>query len=87
MSFADDFRREVMPRLRHAAKLNGLFVACGLESFTEAHTAIHTEACYLGAGFLSEQIYDDLSEWITSTLLAEIIAAEQRHDIGDARAS
>ena len=86
MTFAEDFKREATPRLRHAARLNGLFVACGLDTFAEAHQAIHEEASYVGAGFLPEEIYDDLCEWITTTLLAEIIAAEQRHGLGGSHA-
>ena len=76
MAFADDFRAIVTPRLRRLIHVQGFFVAAGVATYGEAHMTIYVEAYYLGAGVLPDPVRDDLTDWIASQLLSEIVAAE-----------
>ena len=87
MSFAEQYRADVVPRLARIARVQGLFLACGLTGFDEAWGEVFAEARRLGALHLPEALRDDLMAWVTSTVLAETIEAENRHGIGAARAS
>lgn len=81
MAFADDFRTCVLPRLREACRREGVFVACRLRDFADAHAAIWEEAAYLGALFLPEPVRADLEDWIGTTLLHAVLAAEQHNAV------
>ena len=76
MSFADDFRAHVTPRLRVTVQIQGLYAGCGFIGFTEALSAISSEASYFGAGHLPPEIYDDLIDWMASALLARVVEVE-----------
>lgn len=78
MSYAEDYRREVRPRLQRTINLQAFLVAAGVISFLEGDTAAYEEAAYLGSARLAPDIQDDLHDWIASRFMHALIAAEAR---------
>lgn len=77
MSFAQDFREHVIPRLQNLATAEAVCVARGVETFSGACSAIWRYANRYGATSLSSPMIDVLDDWILSTLLVEIDKAER----------
>lgn len=82
MEFVEAFRADAVPKLRGMIKSRGLFVALGLDRFSEAHAEIMHEACRLGATHLPPRELDRLLDWSATALLRATLAAEARHGLG-----
>jgi len=78
MSFAEDFRERVWPRIRGEAKTQALFVVLGLAEFEDARAAVMKVARLGGMGLLPQDRYEQLEEAIPSLIWAEFTAAEVR---------
>lgn len=74
--FAGAFRIHALPKLSGACDLHGLLVALRLETVTEARAEIMTEAFALDAGWLPEEHFSQLEDWVFDTLCA--VATEKR---------
>ncbi len=71
-SFAKYFRASVLPGVRQDCKYRGLMIACGDESFAEAHRDITARAWRLGGCYISVGLFDELADAIAEWLLASI---------------
>lgn len=72
MTFAVDYRRIVVPRLRHAARLQAIAIATGSTGFSEALATILRLAYRFGAAHLPADIRDALEDAIADWLLAQL---------------
>ena len=77
MSFADTYREIVVPDLRRRCRAQAGSVALDLTSFSEAQSNVIHAAYARGSGNLPNEIQIDLMNWIGSTLLRDIDAAER----------
>lgn len=77
-AFATAYRQHVVPRLARMIEVEAFFVALGSRSFSDAQTTIIHEALRLGAQSLTDEMFDDLSDWISAKLLSSTLAAEAR---------
>lgn len=89
MTFSENFREHVVPRLVAEIKQQATSLACDMIDWQDAFQAVFDVACRYGAMHLPDLILYDLREWIGSTLLdevgnAEIVAATiERHEQAD----
>lgn len=75
--FPIHFRDHVTPKLRNLAAAEAVCVARGVETFSGAYDAILAYARAHGALYLPENRLEELEDWISTTLLAEIDRAER----------
>lgn len=80
MSFADDFRVMVVPRLKAATEAQGFLLGLDQTDFTDAHASVHVAASKRGAALLPDNVRADLDDWISASLLRESVKAEPRID-------
>ena len=73
--FAADFRRLVMPVLASEITRLAAELADDRLSFGEAMAELMSLAHRRGAGYLPDQVHDDLREWLSTTLLDEACRA------------
>jgi len=73
--FAADFRRLVMPVLALEITRLAAELADDRLSFGEAMAELMSLAHRRGAGYLPDQVHDDLREWLSTTLLDEACRA------------
>lgn len=79
MSFADDFKTMVGPRLNRAIAAQAFLLAADDDaSYSDAMSAILDLARRYGASFLPGPLGEVLQEQIASALLKEIVRAEAR---------
>ena len=71
MSFAEDFRRHVIPELREMLRKRGLFLALDMVGFDEACSEVMLEARKRGAKHLDDDAITELDDWIACTLLEQ----------------
>lgn len=76
MSFAHQFGQLVIPRLLNLTRAEAVCVAHGVETYSGAWDVIMHHARLLGALHLPEDGFDALEDWISTTLLNEIVEAE-----------
>jgi len=72
--FPEHFDREVTPRLAAMCRSWGNMVACDVYSFGEALGLIWARAWQLGAGYLPDDVQDELRDWLITELSASILA-------------
>lgn len=77
-AFATAYRQHVVPRLARMVDVEAFFVALGSRTFNDAQTTVIHEALRLGAQSLTDEMFDDLSDWISAKLLSSTLAAEAR---------
>lgn len=75
-TFAATFRNIVMPRLRRQARVQGLFVALDLRTFSEACSSVWADASRRGAAHLPDSLIDELNDWIATQVLNAAIEFE-----------
>jgi len=75
-TFGTAFRTHAAPRLAHACRVHATSIVCGLETWADAYSAILADARQRGATHLPQHLLDGLEDWIATTMLAEIEAAE-----------
>jgi hypothetical protein len=75
-SFAREFRSHVVPELTAACELHALFMALDLQGYAEAHREIMAIAHDHRAGFLPEEHYAALVDWVSDTLLAQAVVKD-----------
>lgn len=73
--FAVQFRAHVIPRLHNLVRAEAVCIAHGVESFDNACNIVMDHARRLGALRLPDIL--ELEDWIATTLLLEIDAAER----------
>lgn len=76
VSFADHYRDLVIPQLQRLIIAEAACCAHGVETFMGAWCAVMNQARILGAHCLPDDVFDDLEDWVSTTLLHEIQAAE-----------
>ena len=76
-NFATDFRERVIPRMHRQARVEAYRVLRGVRTWSQAWDAMMGLARSRGALHLPARAVDDLEDWISTTLLAEIDAAER----------
>lgn len=84
--FAATFRAHVIPQLREMMPVRGLFVALGIEGFTEAHGTVMRRAAELGAYHLPPEHLSLVDDWIGTALLDAIREKQPVVDAGEALA-
>ena len=73
--FAVHYRERVIPRLHNLVRAEAVCIAHGVESFDNACNVVMRHARELGANYLPDIF--ELEDWIATTLLSEIDAAER----------
>jgi hypothetical protein len=74
--FQQNFRAIVTPKLRQECIRQGALLALDLTDWTDAEHAVWEIGHKSGSSWLPEEIYHDLLDWIGSTILTEVSAAE-----------
>ena len=77
MTFADGYRQLVIPRLERIIKLEANHVAHDIQNFMGAWCSVMHYANKWGSGALPSDVFTDLEDWVSATLLLEIQAAER----------
>lgn len=67
--FATTFGELVVPDLRRLCRVQGLFLALGLASFSEASDEVMEAAARRGATRLKSRELSELEDWVTTTIL------------------
>ena len=81
MEFARHFREHVIPGLHRACVVHAVCIAAGVDGWTESVVAIRRQAIERGALSLPPGLDTELLDnWIPSTLLQAVIAAEPAVD-------
>lgn len=75
-TFAIHFRQHIIPRLRRLATAEAFCVARGAEDWSGAFDVIMAYAQAYGAVYLPDDVFYDLDDWISATLLEEIARQE-----------
>jgi len=78
MAIIDDFRENVVPRLKEAARVQAFFVALEFIEPWIAKDEVITLARKLGSPMLSSRDQDRLIDWIGETVWREIEKADDR---------
>jgi hypothetical protein len=68
MSFAEDFRDQVIPRMRLEARVQGLLVAAGEIEFGDAKYAVTMIAVRAGLGLLSPEAQERVTDRVPDLL-------------------
>lgn len=75
-TFAATFGQIVIPDLNRMCQARGLYVALGLDGFSDACDEVMAEALRRGASRLPDAALEQLGDWIATTILqAEAAAA------------
>lgn len=86
-TFAATFREIVMPMLKSRARVQGLFLALGRRTFTEAYDEVFGLASARGALHLDDSLLSELEGWIAKELIASCNEfepqVEERRQIAD----
>jgi len=77
VTFADGYRQLVIPRLERIIKLEANHAAHGIQDFMGAWCSVMHYASKWGSGTLPSDVFTDLEDWVSATLLQEIQAAER----------
>lgn len=75
--FEQQFGELVIPRLHNLVRAEAVCVAHQVESYSGAWDVVMHHARLLGALHLPEDGFDALEDWISTTLLNEIVEAER----------
>jgi hypothetical protein len=78
--FPRTYRAVVVPDLRELCVAQGSSIAHGLTSFHAAFAAVMRAAIARGAGYLSETVFEDLEDYLLTTLSRS--AAESQEKLG-----
>lgn len=82
MTFPAHFREHVLPRLRRLVTAEAFCVVRGAQSWSEAFDGTMRYAQRYGALYLPPGVFADLDDWISATLLEEIVRQEAGADGG-----
>lgn len=74
--FPIHFHQHVIPRLRRLATAEAFCVVRGAEDWTGAFDSLMAYARRYGAMYLSERMFYELDDWLSTTLLEEIARQE-----------
>lgn len=75
--FSAHFRDHVIPRLHNLVRAEAVCIAHGVEGFDDACNVVMRHARELGAMHLPPNIFEELEDWIATTLSNEAWKAEQ----------
>lgn len=78
MAIIDDFRENVVPRLREAVRVQAFFAALEIVDTGEALAEVNALARKLGSGLLPPKHQDRLFEWIRELIWTELEKADDR---------
>lgn len=71
-SFANEFRRHVVPVLTRVIETQAVFVALGIATLSEARASVTCAAWEQNAAHLPEEHFERLEDWIMDTLCARV---------------
>ena len=80
MHFPAHFREHVVPKLRHDIAVQAFRLATDQTDYGGAYAEVFAVARHYGALRLPDWALTDLRDWISTELLAAIMAAERRID-------
>ena len=80
MTFSEGYRQLVIPRLQRIIKLEANHCAHDMQTFMGAWCSVMHYAHKWGSHALSDNVFTDLEDWVSATLLQEIQAAERLAD-------
>lgn len=83
-AFADAFRAHAVPKLSRLCEAHGLFIALGLETVSEAHAAVISEAWRADAQHLPEEHFAELEDWLFDTLMTAAVSKQAMIEARDA---
>lgn len=72
--FPDHYDRNVTPRLAELIAWCGNLVACEAYTFGEVVSLVWREAYRVGAGYLADDVQEELRDWILTELGQSILA-------------
>jgi hypothetical protein len=75
-TFAATFRELVTPDLARMCRARGVFIALGMNGWGESFDEVMTEALHRGAIHLPAVVFEQLEEWVATSLLRAITAAD-----------
>jgi hypothetical protein len=74
--FARNYQQHIIPRLQRLAVAEAFCVVNGVEDWTGAFDSLMAYARTYGALYLPDNEFHDLDDWLSTTLLAEIVRQE-----------